>query len=216
MRSRILVSVAGTILLAGLVSCLLFAGAGALLTVAAEVAAVCASPTQTPSRPSDGPQPYTSSSDPVLPCPTNDIADTAPVATSSVVAPDYATAVAVATAVDAVGRRGRYVAEGNGPTDFDCSGLTSYAWRAAGVHLADYSYTQWAQTRRIGHAALAPGDLVFWFGGDVHHVAIVVGVNGSRVQIAEAANPSAGIRIRDFGNSWDAAHVSGYGRVVRP
>jgi cell wall-associated NlpC family hydrolase len=57
------------------------------------------------------------------------------------------------------------------------------------VSLVDYSFTQWNQTQRIPRAALAPGDLVFWFGGDVHHVAIVVAVNGSRVQIAEAANP---------------------------
>lgn len=130
-------------------------------------------------------------------------------------APDPSSATAVRTAIDAVGRNGRYVAEGNGPVDFDCSGLTSFAWRAAGVSLVDYSYTQWNQTRRIPREALAPGDLIFWFGGDVHHVAIVVSVNGSRVQIAEAANPSAGVRIRDFGDSWDQTYVSGFGRVTR-
>ena len=83
------------------------------------------------------------------------------------------------------------------------------------MSLVDYSYTQWDQTRRIPREALAPGDLVFWFGGDVHHVAIVVSVNGSRVQIAEAANPDDDTRIRDFGNSWDQTYVSGFGRVVR-
>ena len=118
-------------------------------------------------------------------------------------------------AIEAVGRHGRYIPEGNGPVDFDCSGLTSFAWRAAGVSLVDFSYTQWDETRRIPREALAPGDLVFWFGGDVHHVAIVVAVNGSRVQIAEAANPDDDVRIRDFGNSWDQAYVSGFGRVTR-
>ena len=83
------------------------------------------------------------------------------------------------------------------------------------MSLVDYSFTQWNQTQRIPRAALAPGDLVFWFGGDVHHVAIVVAVNGSRVQIAEAANPDAGVRVRDFGDAWDAQYVSGYGRVTR-
>ena len=122
---------------------------------------------------------------------------------------------AVAAALTAVARRGHYVAEGNGPIDFDCSGLTAFAWRASGVTLTDYSYTQWDQTQRIPREALAPGDLIFWFGGDVHHVAIVVAVDGSRVQIAEAANPTDGIRIRDFGNSWDQQYVSGYGRVVQ-
>lgn len=137
-----------------------------------------------------------------------------PVGRGIVSAPDARAATAVAAAVVAVGREGRYVPEGNGPVDFDCSGLTAYAWRAAGVNLADYSYTQWDQTQRIMREALAPGDLVFWFGGDVHHVAIVVDVDGHRVQIAEAANPTDGIRIRDFGNSWDQQYVSGYGRVI--
>ena len=129
-------------------------------------------------------------------------------------APNTASAVAVNAALQAVGRHGRYIPEGNGPVDFDCSGLTAFAWRAAGVNLVDYSFTQWNETRRIPREALAPGDLVFWFGGDVHHVAIVVAVNGSHVQIAEAANPDAGIRVRDFGDSWDMQYVSGYGRVT--
>jgi cell wall-associated NlpC family hydrolase len=133
----------------------------------------------------------------------------------SIPAPDPAAATAVQAAIEAVGRHGRYIPEGNGPVDFDCSGLTSFVWRAAGVSLVDYSFTQWNQTRRIPRGALAPGDLVFWFGGDVHHVAIVVTVNGPHVQIAEAANPDAGVRIRDFGDSWDQAYVSGFGRVTR-
>ena len=106
------------------------------------------------------------------------------------------------------------MAEGNGPVDFDCSGLTAFAWRAAGVSLVDYSYTQWDQTQRIPRSALAPGDLVFWFGGDVHHVAIVTAVDGAQVTIAEAANPTDGIRTRLLGGSWDEAYLSGLGRVV--
>ena len=138
-----------------------------------------------------------------------------PIAPWSIPAPDPAASGAVSAAIAAVSRHGRYVAEGNGPVDFDCSGLTSFAWRAAGINLVDYSYTQWNETRRIPREALAPGDLVFWFGGDVHHVAIVVTVDGAHVQIAEAANPDAGIRIRDFGDAWDQMYVTGFGRVAR-
>ena len=98
-------------------------------------------------------------------------------------------------------------------SDFDCSGLTAWAWRQVGVSLPDYSYSQWDVTARISREQLQPGDLVFWFGGDVHHVAIVVAVDVGRVRIAEAANPDAGVRIRDFGDSWDQRYVSGYGRV---
>jgi cell wall-associated NlpC family hydrolase len=132
----------------------------------------------------------------------------------AITAPNPAAATAVAAALTAVGRGGRYIAEGNGPIDFDCSGLTAYAWRAAGVHLVDYSYTQWDQTQRIPRTALAPGDLVFWFGGDVHHVAIVTAVDGTQVTIAEAANPTDGIRTRLLGGGWDEAYLSGFGRVA--
>jgi cell wall-associated NlpC family hydrolase len=121
---------------------------------------------------------------------------------------------AALAAVTAVGRGGRYVAEGNGPVDFDCSGLTAWAWRQVGVSLPDYSYSQWNITARISREQLQPGDLVFWFGGDVHHVAIVVTVDAGRVRIAEAANPGAGLRVRDLGDSWDQAYLSGYGRVI--
>lgn len=137
-----------------------------------------------------------------------------PIDPRTIVAPNPAAATAVAAALTAVGRGGRYVPEGNGPVDFDCSGLTSYAWRAAGVHLVDYSFTQWDQTQRIPRSALAPGDLVFWFGGDVHHVAIVTAVEGAQVTIAEAANPTDGIRTRQLGGGWDDAYLSGFGRVV--
>ena len=128
---------------------------------------------------------------------------------------DSRAAQAALAAITAVGRGGRYVAEGNGPVDFDCSGLTAWAWRQAGLSLPDYSYSQWDATIRISRDQLAPGDLVFWFGGDVHHVAIVVAVDAGRVRIAEAANPSAGLRIRDLGDSWDQAYLSGYGRIPR-
>lgn len=82
------------------------------------------------------------------------------------------------------------------------------------MHLVDLSYTQWDQTQRIPRSALAAGDLVFWFGGDVHHVAIVTSVEGAQVTIAEAANPTDGIRTRQLGGGWDNAHLSGFGRVV--
>lgn len=60
----------------------------------------------------------------------------------SILAPDPLAAAAVQAAIEAVGRHGRYIAEGNGPVDFDCSGLTAFAWRAAGVRIVDYSFTQ--------------------------------------------------------------------------
>ncbi len=43
-------------------------------------------------------------------------------------------------AIEAIVRQGRCIPEGNGPVDFDCSGLTSFEWRATGVSLVDYSF----------------------------------------------------------------------------
>jgi cell wall-associated NlpC family hydrolase len=107
------------------------------------------------------------------------------------------------------------VVEGNGPVDFDCSGLTAWAWRQVGVWLPDYSYSQWDATARIGREDLQPGDLVFWFGGDAHHVAIITAVDGDQITIAEAANPTTGLDVRTLGGAWDDAHLSGFGRVTR-
>lgn len=134
---------------------------------------------------------------------------------SMVPAADAQAAVAVAAALSAVGRGGRYVAEGNGPVNFDCSGLTAWAWRQAGVSLVDYSYTQRAQTIDVPRALVQPGDLVFWFGGAEHHVAIVTAVSGGQITIAEAANPTAGVRVRQLGGGWDHAYLTGFGRVMR-
>ena len=161
------------------------------------------------------PAPCTTSSDGSPSCtkPALPAADTAWSVTVPTAADGLGGQAALA-AVAAVGRGGRYVAEGNGPVDFDCSGLTSWAWRQVGVSLPDYSYSQWDITARISREQLQPGDLVFWFGGDVHHVAIVVTVDAGRVRIAEAANPGAGLRVRDLGDSWDQAYLSGYGRVI--
>lgn len=143
------------------------------------------------------------------------VGGTAVVDPATIPAPDTQAAAAVAAALTAVGRGGRYVAEGNGPVDFDCSGLTSYAWRQAGVSLVDYSYTQRSQTRDIPRSLVQPGDLVFWFGGSEHHVAIVTAVSGTQITIAEAANPDAGIRTRLLGGNWDDAYLTGFGRVIR-
>lgn len=148
-------------------------------------------------------------------CPGSALDGTSPVDPWTISAPDVQSAVAVAAALTAVSRGGRYVAEGNGPVDFDCSGLTSYAWRQAGVSLVDYSYTQRSQTRDIPRSMVQPGDLVFWFGGAEHHVAIITAVNDGQITIAEAANPSAGLRTRLLGGGWDDAYLTGFGRVVR-
>ncbi|MCZ7531651.1 MAG: C40 family peptidase [Acidimicrobiia bacterium] len=62
----------------------------------------------------------------------------------------------------------------SGPSAFDCSGLTMYAWAAAGVGLPHSSRAQYSVLPHVPMDALAPGDLVF-YGNPIHHVGIYVG-----------------------------------------
>ncbi|MEU8247692.1 C40 family peptidase [Nonomuraea sp. NPDC048916] len=45
---------------------------------------------------------------------------------------------------------------------FDCSGLTEYAWAAAGVRIGPTTREQWRSGARIRKAQVRPGDLVFY------------------------------------------------------
>lgn len=82
--------------------------------------------------------------------------------------------VAVATARAQVGKP--YVWGATGPGSFDCSGLTGYSWRAAGVTLPRTSRQQYAAGMKVSRSALQPGDLVY-FGSPIYHVAIYIGNN---------------------------------------
>ena len=96
------------------------------------------------------------------------------------------------------------------PNSWDCSKLTSAAWRQSGVGLTALSFTQWDQTRRVPVSEIQPGDLVFYFGSGAHHVAIYVG-NGKMVS---ASNPRDGVEIIDFLGPWYKERFSGVGRVI--
>jgi peptidoglycan DL-endopeptidase CwlO len=84
-------------------------------------------------------------------------------------------AVAVAYAKSKLGDE--YVRGGNGPSIFDCSGLTQESWKAAGVGIERTSYEQYASLPHIPISDLQPGDLVFFFGSSEgpQHVGIYVG-----------------------------------------
>ncbi|MBV6695758.1 C40 family peptidase [Kitasatospora aureofaciens] len=61
-----------------------------------------------------------------------------------------------------------------GPDSFDCSGLTSMAYKAAGVRISRMSQDQWNDGPHVDRANLQPGDLVFFY-SDLHHVGIYIG-----------------------------------------
>ena len=76
-----------------------------------------------------------------------------------------------------------------GPT-YDCSGLTSMAWRAAGVSIPGTSGSQYAALPHVPLNALQPGDLIFWGPGGSSHVALYVG-GGSIIDASGSQNAVA-------------------------
>ena len=89
-----------------------------------------------------------------------------------IAAPSDAARIAVETAYAQLGDR--YVFGAGGPDSFDCSGLTSYAYAAAGVNLPHSSRSQSTMGVPVSRSELQPGDLVFAY-SPVSHVGIYVG-----------------------------------------
>ncbi|GAA1937383.1 C40 family peptidase [Kitasatospora viridis] len=83
-----------------------------------------------------------------------------------------AAATAVTYAMAQIGKP--YLWGGTGPDSYDCSGLTSKAWEAAGVPIPRTSQDQWAVLPRVPLDALRPGDLVIYF-PDATHVGMYLG-----------------------------------------
>ncbi|NGO07949.1 glycoside hydrolase [Streptomyces sp. HC44] len=61
-----------------------------------------------------------------------------------------------------------------GPQTYDCSGLTSQAWAAAGQGIPRTSQEQWKQLDRVDVKDMRPGDLII-YNSDASHVAMYIG-----------------------------------------
>ncbi|MGW3709368.1 NlpC/P60 family protein [Streptomyces albogriseolus] len=103
-------------------------------------------------------------------------------------APSAAGERAVRYAVEQLGKPYEWGAEG--PETYDCSGLTSEAWRAAGAEVPRTSQEQWARLERIDLVDLRPGDLVVYF-HDATHVALYLGDG----MVVQAPRPGARIKV---------------------
>lgn len=126
----------------------------------------------------------------------------------NVPAPTEQAAVAIEAAKTQLGKPYRWGA--TGPDSFDCSGLTGWAYRQAGVSLPRVSQDQWNAGPHPDLAHLLPGDLVFWASDSgnpstIHHVGIFLGNN---VMIAA---PYTGTVVRI-----EAMRANGYLGATRP
>lgn len=91
-----------------------------------------------------------------------------------------------------------YVWGAEGPSSFDCSGLTYYVFKqASGVSLPRTSKAQSNAGESVSKANLKPGDLVFFdsnYGSDVNHVGIYIGDN----QIIHSPKPGDNVKITNI------------------
>ncbi|MFC5804067.1 C40 family peptidase [Streptomyces formicae] len=79
---------------------------------------------------------------------------------------------AIAFATAQIGKP--YVWGAEGPGSYDCSGLTSQAWAAAGRGIPRTSQEQWRLLPRVDVKDMRPGDLIIYH-ADASHVGMYVG-----------------------------------------
>jgi peptidoglycan DL-endopeptidase CwlO len=81
-------------------------------------------------------------------------------------------AAAIAAARAELGKP--YVYGAGGPGSFDCSGLTAFAYAAAGISLPHNAAAQYGYGTHVSQSQLQPGDLVFFY-SPIGHVGIYIG-----------------------------------------
>lgn len=106
--------------------------------------------------------------------------------------PSRSGAEAVTFALRQIGKPYRFGAEG--PKAFDCSGLTSKAWRKAGRSIPRTSQGQWKKLRRVPMNKLRPGDLVVYY-KSASHVAMYAG----RGKVVHAPRPGSEVKLSPVG-----------------
>jgi cell wall-associated NlpC family hydrolase len=111
-------------------------------------------------------------------------------------APGSAAAVAIEAALGQVGDP--YVWGAVGPDGFDCSGLTMFAYGAAGVGLPHSSRAQSSMGRQLAPGEpMQPGDLVFFY-SPISHVGLYIG-NGMMVHARTFGQPVAVTSVNQGG-----------------
>src|SRR5688500_14794903 len=83
-----------------------------------------------------------------------------------------------------------YVYGATGPNAWDCSGLTSGAYKSVGKYIPRTSQPQFRSGTKVSKGTLRPGGLVFFYSG-ISHVAIYAG-NG---YVVHAANPRSDVAM---------------------
>ncbi len=141
----------------------------------------------------------------VAPAPRGAVAPSGVAAPSGAVAPSGAAQVAVDTALAQVGDA--YVWGAGGPDAFDCSGLTQYAYSAAGVSLPHSSRSQSTMGTPVSVGDLQPGDLLFYY-SPTSHVAMYIG-NGQMVHASTSSKPVMVVNFNSMSGFTHARRIAG-------
>ncbi|CAN5611912.1 hypothetical protein BH23ACT3_BH23ACT3_16210 [soil metagenome] len=141
--------------------------------------------------------------DSAAPSPTPAPAAVAPAAPAApaVPAPSSLSQVAINAALSQQGVPYKFATSLPG-VSFDCSGLTHYAWGAAGVYLPRNSRAQAAALPRVPPSAAQPGDLLFYY-SPISHVGIYLGGG----QLVHAPNTGSVVNVATV--NWSRVSIVG-------
>lgn len=117
-------------------------------------------------------------------------------------APSAAAGIAVGEAMRQLGKA--YIFGAAGPNNFDCSGLTQWAWAKAGVSMDHYTGSQFNSFPHVPLDQIQPGDLVF-LRVDLGHMGMYIGGG----EFIHAPRTGEVVKI----SSLSSARIAG---VVRP
>ena len=126
---------------------------------------------------------------------------------------DPAEITAIGYALDQLGKP--YLWGAAGPGAFDCSGLTTMAWAAAGYSLAHFTGDQLHEGSPVADlSAISPGDLVLVPGSDgtvasPGHVGIFIGQG----LVLSAVDPAQGVMVQTW-SSFTAGGLSGIRHIA--
>jgi len=103
----------------------------------------------------------------------------------------------------------KYVYGGSTPKGFDCSGFTSYVFKAHGISLNRTAAGQYSNGTAVSKSALQPGDLVMFGKSGINHVGIYIGGG----MMIHSANPSRGVTTDTINSGYYNNNYVGARRV---
>lgn len=104
-----------------------------------------------------------------------------------------------------------YKYAGSTLSGFDCSGLTQYVYRQAGISIPRTTKKQLSSSQTIAYQQLLPGDLAFYkTGTNTRHVGIYIGNN----QMIHASTGSKRVRTANITDSYWRQRFTKFGRFI--